>query len=151
LVGNKVSNIPDESYIVPFGKAAIRREGTDVTIVSSSMMSIKAQQAAEELEKEGISCEVIDLRSIVPLDYDTVMKSIEKTNHVVIAQEANLRGGMAGDIVAEIIDRGFDLLDTRPVRVGALNVPMPYNIELENLVIPSVEKIKDAVRKALNN
>lgn len=143
--------VPDGDYIVPFGKAAIRSEGTDVTIVSYSMMSIKAQQAAEELDKEGISCEVIDLRSIVPLDYETVMNSIAKTSRVVVTQETNLRGGLAGDIVAEIIDRGFDLLDAPPVRVGGLNVPMPYNMGLENYVIPNVESIKTAVRKVLNN
>ena len=143
--------IPEGDYIVPFGKAAIRSEGTDVTIVSYSMMSIKAQQAAEELAKEGISCEVIDLRSIVPLDYEAVMNSIAKTSRVVVTQEANLRGGLAGDIVAEIIDRGFDLLDAPPVRVGGLNVPMPYNMGLENYVIPDVESIKTAVRKVLNN
>ena len=143
--------VPEGDYIVPLGKAAIRSEGTDVSIISYSMMSIKAQQAAEELAKEGISCEVIDLRSIVPLDYETVMNSIAKTNRVVVAQETNLRGGLAGDIVAEIIDRGFDLLDAPPVRVGGLNVPMPYNMGLENHVIPNIESIKTAVRKVLNN
>ncbi len=142
--------VPEGDYIVPLGKAAIRCEGTDVTIVSYSMMSIKAQQAAQELAEEGISCEVIDLRSIVPLDYETVMKSIAKTSRVVVTQEANLRGGLAGDIVAEIIDRGFDLLDAPPARVGGLNVPMPYNMTLENYVIPSVESIKTAVRKVLS-
>lgn len=142
--------VPEEDYIVAFGKAVVRRPGTDATIVSYSMMSIKAQQAAEELAQEGISCEVIDLRSILPLDYETVMESVAKTNRVVVTQEANLRGGLAGDIVAEIIDRGFHLLDAPPIRVGGLNVPMPYNMGLENYVIPSVEKIKEAVRKALN-
>ncbi len=144
--------VPDnEDYTVPLGKAVIRKEGTDVTIVAYSMMAVKAEQAAEELAEEGISCEVIDLRSILPLDYDTVMDSIGKTNRVVVAQEANLRGGLASDIVAQIIDRGFDMLDAPPVRVGALNVPMPYNMGLENEVIPSVDKIKQAVRKALSD
>lgn len=143
--------VPDGDYIVPFGKAAIRREGSDVTIVSYSMMSIRAQNAAEELAKQGISCEVIDLRSILPLDYETVMNSIAKTNRVVVCQEANLRGGMAGDIVAEIIDRGFDLLDAPPVRVGAPNVPMPYNAGLEAICIPDEENIKEAVLKVMSN
>ena len=144
--------VPDnEDYIVPFGKAAIRREGTDVTIVSYSMMSLRAQNAAEELAKEGISCEVIDLRSILPLDYETVMNSIAKTNRVVVCQEANLRGGMAGDIVAEIIDRGFDLLDAPPVRVGAPNVPMPYNAGLEAICIPDESNIKEAVYRVMSN
>ncbi len=144
--------VPDgEDYIVPFGKAAIRREGTDVTIVSYSMMSVRAQNAAEELAKQGISCEVIDLRSILPLDYETVMNSIAKTNRVVVCQEANLRGGLAADIVAEIIDRGFDLLDAPPVRVGAPNVPMPYNAGLEAICIPDEENIKEAVMKVMSN
>lgn len=144
--------VPDnEDYIVPFGKAAIRREGTDVTIVSYSMMSIRAQNAAEELAEQGISCEVIDLRSILPLDYETVMNSVAKTNRVVVCQEANLRGGLAGDIVSEIIDRGFDLLDAPPVRVGAPNVPMPYNAGLEAICIPNENDIKEAVLKVMSN
>lgn len=144
--------VPDGEYTVPFGKAAIRKEGSDVTIVSYSMMSIKALEAADELEKErGIRCEVIDLRSLLPLDYETVMGSLSRTNRVVVCQESNLRGGMAADIVAEIVDRGFDLLDAPPVRVGAPNVPMPYNMTLENEVIPSVAKIKAAVLQALEN
>lgn len=116
-----------------------------------SQMALKAEDAAEDLAKEGISCEVIDLRSILPLDYDTVMASVEKTGRVVVCQEANLRGGLAGDIVAEIIDRGFDLLDAPPVRVGALNVPMPYNISLENYVIPGKDNICSAVHKVMSN
>jgi len=147
--------VPDgkegEAYTVPFGKAAVRREGNDITIVAYSMMALKAKKVADELAKEGISCEVIDLRSLLPLDYDTVMKSIAKTSRVVVCQEANLRGGMAGDIVAEIIDRGFDYLDAPPVRVGALNVPMPYNKGLEELCIPNEQKIKDAVYSVLSN
>lgn len=140
-----------EDYTVPFGKAAIRRKGKDVTIVSYSMMALKAQKAAEELAKEGIDCEVIDLRSILPLDYECVMTSIAKTNRVVVTQEANVRGGLAGDIVAEIIDRGFDLLDAPPVRVGALNVPMPYNAGLEEICIPDEGNIKEAVFKVLSD
>ena len=143
--------VPEELYTVPFGKAAIRREGKDVTIISYSMMSIHAIEAAKELAKEGIDCEVIDLRSIVPMDYETVMDSIKKTNRVVVTQEANLRGGFAADVVAEIIDRGFDLLDAPPVRVGGLNVPMPYNMGLENHVIPGKETIINAVRKVLKD
>jgi len=143
--------VPEGDYIVPFGKAAIRREGKDVTIVAYSMMAIRAQNAAEELAKEGIDCEVIDLRSLLPLDYDTVMASVAKTGRVVVAQEAHLRGGLASDIVAEIIDRGFDLLDAPPVRVGAPNVPMPYNVGLEKACIPDENSIKAAVHKVLSN
>ena len=144
-------DVPEEQYTVPFGKAVVRREGKDVTIVAYSMMVLKALEAAEELAKEKIECEVIDLRSILPLDYETVLNSLAKTNRIVVCQEANLRGGLAGDIVAEIVDRGFDLLDSRAVRVGGLNVPMPYNMGLENHVIPSKESIKQGVYKALKD
>jgi pyruvate dehydrogenase E1 component beta subunit len=143
--------VPEEQYTVPFGKAAVRREGADVTIVSYSLMAIRSLEAAEELEKEGISCEVIDLRSLVPLDYETVMASVRKTHRVVVAQESHIRGSLASDIVSEIIDRGFDDLDSPPVRVGSLNVPMPYNIHLENMVVPDKNTIKKAVYTALDD
>ncbi|MCL1854746.1 MAG: alpha-ketoacid dehydrogenase subunit beta [Clostridia bacterium] len=147
--------VPDgpegENYTVPFGKAAIRREGTDVTVIAYSMMAVRAKAAAAELEKEGISCEVIDLISLLPLDYETVMNSIAKTGRVVVCQESNLRGGLASDIVAEIISRGFDLLDAPPVRVGGLNVPTPYNKGLEALCIPDENKIRAAVHTVLSN
>jgi len=143
--------VPEEEYTIPLGKAAVRREGKDVTLLAYSMMAMKVQTAAEDLAKEGIDCEVIDLRSLLPLDYDAVLASLEKTNRIVIVQEANLRGGMASDIVAEVVDRGFDLLDAPPVRVGGLNVPMPYNKTLEDLVIPSEETIKEAVRKVMKD
>ncbi len=141
--------VPDEDYTVPFGKAAVRREGSDVTIVTYSYMTVKSMNVAEELAAEGIQCEVIELRSLLPLDYETVMKSVEKTNRVVVAQEAHLRGGMASDIVAEIVDRGFDLLDAPPVRVGSLNIPVPFNRTLENMVIPDENKIMSAVKRVL--
>lgn len=137
--------VPSGDYTVPIGKAIIRREGSDITLVSYSLMSLKALEAASALEKEGISCEVIDLRTILPCDYDTVMASISKTHRVIVIQEANLRGGFASDMIAEIIDRGFDMLEAPPMRVGGLNVPMPYNIELENHVMPNTKKIIDAV------
>ncbi|KPJ88239.1 MAG: pyruvate dehydrogenase [Spirochaetes bacterium DG_61] len=143
--------VPEEDYTVPFGKAALRREGSDVTIVTYSHMTLKSLNVAEELEKEGIKCEVVELRSLLPLDYDTMMKSIGKTNRVVVAQEAHLRGGVASDIVAEICERGFDLLDAPPVRVGALNIPVPFNKKLESMVIPDENRIKQAVYKVLED
>ncbi len=143
--------VPEGDYIVPFGEAAVRCEGTDVTIVTYSMMSVHAQAAAEELAKEGISVEVIDLRSLLPLDYDTVMKSVAKTGRVLVVHEAMVRGGTAGEIIAEIIERGFDLLDAPPMRLGALNVPLPYNAGLESLCIPNKDTIKESVYKLLRN
>jgi pyruvate/2-oxoglutarate/acetoin dehydrogenase E1 component len=142
--------VPDEAYTIDLGKAAVRRTGSHVTIVSYSMMALKALEAATELEREGISCEVIDLRTIVPCDYETIMSSIAKTHRVVIVQEANLRGGFASDVVAEIVERGFDTLEAPPVRVGGLNVPMPYNQKLEETVIPNTEKIIRAVKTTLD-
>ena len=141
--------VPEQEYTVPFGQATVRRKGSDVTVLSYSLMSLKAQNAADELAKEGIDCEVIDLRSIVPLDYKTIMESVEKTNRLVIVQEAHLRGGMASDIMAGVIERGFDLLDAPPVRVGALNIPIPFNKNLESMIIPGEEKIRNAVYKVL--
>ena len=143
--------VPEEDYTVPFGKAAVRREGSDITIVTYSYMTVKSMNVAEELSAEGIQCEVIELRSLLPLDYDTVMKSIEKTNRVVVVQEAHLRGGMASDIVSEIVERGFDLLDAPPVRVGSLNIPVPFNRALENMVIPDENRIRSAVKKVLES
>jgi pyruvate/2-oxoglutarate/acetoin dehydrogenase E1 component len=143
--------VAEGDYTIPFGRAVIRREGTDVTIVAYSLMSVKAQIAAEELAKESIECEVIDLRSLFPLDYDTVFKSLEKTHRIVVVQEANIRGGLAGDIVAEIVENKFDLLDAPPARVGGLNVPMPYNRGLEAEVIPNEQSIKNAVYKVLKD
>lgn len=142
--------VPEEEYTIPFGKAAIKTEGSDVTVVTYSNMVPLCVEIAAELKHKDINVEVIDLRTLLPLDYDTVMESIKKTNRVVIVHEANVRGGMGGDILSEIIERGFDLLDAPPVRVGGLNVPMPYNIELEKKVIPDGDKIKKAIEKVLN-
>jgi pyruvate dehydrogenase E1 component beta subunit len=142
--------VPSVDFTIPLGQAKIQRQGSDVTIVTYSMMVVKALNVAEALSKEGIECEVIDLRSLLPLDYDTVIASLEKTQRVVVAHEANLRGGMGSDIVAEICDRGFDFLDAPPVRIGGLNVPIPFSSCLEQMVIPSEASIKEAVYKVLN-
>ena len=145
--------VPDgaegESYTVPIGKAAIRREGSDVTLLAYSMAALRAAEAAAELEAEGVSCEVIDLISLLPMDYATIMASVAKTGRVVICHESNLRGGLGSDISAEIVERGFDLLDAPPVRVAGLNVPAPYNKTLEAMCIPDAAKIKAGVRKVL--
>ena len=133
------------------GKAAVSREGRDVTLVTYSSMVKTCLQAAEKLEQEGISCEVIDLRTLLPLDYDTVIASIEKTGRVIVVHEACKRGGMGSDIVAEINERAFDLLDAPPLRVGALNIPIPYNAVLESAVLPDVSDVISAVHKSLSN
>lgn len=141
----------DEDYTVPIGKADIKREGSDVTLVTYSNMVNVCLKAAEELAKEAVSCEVVDLRSLLPLDYDTVIASLEKTGRLVVVHEACKRGGLSGDIIAEICERAFDLLDAPPLRVGALNIPTPYNAQLEEAVLPSKDDVIAAVRKVLSN
>ncbi len=143
-------NVPNEDYIVPIGKAKLLRQGSDVTIISYGMMSLKAQQAAIEMVHEGVTCDVIDLRSLLPIDYDTVINSIMKTGRVVIAQESSLRGGIASDITAEIISRSFDYLDAPIERIGGLNVPMPYSKVLEDYVVPDIVQVKDAIRRVVD-
>src|SRR5581483_11424384 len=128
------------------GVADIKREGKDVTIVARSLTVPTALKAAEELEKQGVSCEVIDPRTIRQLDIDTIVESVKKTNRVVIAEESHPFCGVAAEISAEINERAFDYLDAPVKRVSGADVPMPYAKNLEQLAIPDVERIIAAVR-----
>jgi pyruvate dehydrogenase E1 component beta subunit len=141
------SEVPDTDYIVPFGKAAIRREGSDVTIVANLLMSYKAQEAARILEAEGISCEVIDPRTLVPFDYETVVNSVRKTGKLMIIHEDNYNCGWGAQVASYFAEHEIFLLDAPIVRISALDTPVPFSPVLENHVIPSVEKITDAARK----
>lgn len=141
----------DAEHIIPIGKARIIREGNSVTLVTYSSMVKVCLDAADELKDEGIACEVIDLRTLLPLDYDTVIASLAKTGRIAIVHEAAKRGGIGSDIIAELNERAFDLLDAPPLRVGALNVPIPYNETLENVVLPDKENVKQAVYKLLSD
>lgn len=143
--------VPEEEYTIPFGKADIKREGKDLTIVATSYMVYKALEAAEILQKEdGISVEVIDPRTLVPFDLDTVVKSICKTEHLLIVHEAFERGGIGAEIAAQVANsEAFYHLDAPIERIGGLNVTMPYSHVLERLVVPSPEKIVARVRKML--
>lgn len=141
----------DAEHIVPIGKARVVREGNSVTLVTYSSMVKSCLDAADELKEEGIECEVIDLRTLLPLDYDTVIASLTKTGRIAIVYEAAKRGGLGSDIIAELNERAFDLLDAPPLRVGALNVPVPYNEALENVVLPDKENVKQAVYKLLSD
>jgi len=136
----------DDDFTIPLGVAEIKREGTDATIVARSLMVPTALKAAEQLEQQGVSCEVIDPRTIRPLDIDTIVKSVKKTNRVVIAEESHPFCGVAAEISAEINERAFDYLDAPVRRVSGEDVPMPYAKNLENLAIPGVEQIVEAVR-----
>ncbi|MCD4672654.1 MAG: alpha-ketoacid dehydrogenase subunit beta [Anaerolineaceae bacterium] len=142
--------VPEEDYTIPFGEAVVRREGADVTIVAISIMVHKALAAAESLNQMGIKCEVIDPRTIYPFDYDTVLQSLDKTHRLIVTHESNRRSGIGAEIVSQVVERGFDLLDDHPVIVAGLDVPMPYNRQLEAMVIPSEEKIKNAVLKLMD-
>jgi pyruvate dehydrogenase E1 component beta subunit len=131
---------------VPIGKAKVRRVGSDVTLVAYSRMVGFALKAAEELEKEGISAEVVDLRTIRPMDHATVLESVKKTNRLVTAEEGWGPMGVGAEIVARITEFGFDYLDAPPLRVCQEDVPLPYAANLEALSLPSVEKIVKAAK-----
>jgi len=141
--------IPNGEYLVPFGQADIKRKGKDVTIVAISYMVTKALKVAGHLAEEGIEAEVIDPRTLVPLDIETILQSIYKTNRAVIVHEECQRGGIGAEIIAQIQEKAFDYLDAPVERVGALNVPIPYSEPLENAVIPGEEDILKAVRWVL--
>ncbi len=141
--------VPAGDYVIPLGKADIKRAGTDVTVVATQMMVQRALQVAGDLEKEGVSVEVIDPRTLVPLDEDAILNSVGKTNRLVIVHEAVKRGGFGAEIAAMVSERGLDLLDAPIARVGARNVPMPYNDKLELATIPSRDDILAAIRSVL--
>ena len=132
---------------IEFGVADIKREGESVTIVATGKMVHEALNAAEELAKDGIEAEVIDPRTLFPLDKETIYKSIEKTNKVLIVTEENKRGSFAGEIAAMIAEEAFDYLDGPIVRVGAMNTPVPFSPVLEQYYIPSSDDIVKAVKE----
>jgi pyruvate dehydrogenase E1 component beta subunit len=147
----KKGEVPEEDYFIPFGEAAIRREGTDVSIVAIGYMVDLALTAAEELEKEGISAEVIDPRTLEPLDMGTILTSVDKTGRVVVVDEDVLRCGVPGEILMQIYEqRRGDGKSTVPMaRVAAANVPIPYSEKYELDVLPTPEKIIEAVHEVL--
>ncbi len=141
--------VPDEEYIIPLKKADVKREGTDVTVITYSMMVHHSLEAAKRLEKEGISVEVIDLRTIWPFDFDTVSESVKKTGHVVIAHESWKVGGVGAELASQIQEKLFDFLDAPIVRVGAEHVPIPFSPPLEKRVIPDSDDVYRAVKQVL--
>jgi len=147
MYGNKGEVPEDPEFTIPLGLADIKREGTDATIVARSLMVPVALKAAEQLEKQGISCEVIDPRTIRPLDIDTIVESVKKTNRVVVAEESHPFCGVAAEISMEIMERAFDYLDAPVKRVSGVDVPMPYAKNLEELAIPDVDQLVAAVRE----
>src|SRR6185503_5323085 len=147
MYGMKGEVPEDEDFTIPLGVADVKREGTDATIIARSLMVPTALKAAEELEKDGISCEVIDPRTIRPLDIETIIESVKKTNRVVIAEESHPFCGVGAEISHEIMEQAFDYLDAPVKRISGADVPMPYAKNLERLAIPDVEQIVAAVRE----
>ncbi len=141
--------VPEELYAIPLGKADIKREGTDVTVVATSAMVPRALSAATVLERDGISVEVVDPRTLQPLDEDTILASVRKTNRLLVVHEACVRGGFGAEVAAMVGAKAFDHLDAPVARLGAPHTPMPYNDRLELEVIPSQERIVEAVRALL--
>jgi pyruvate dehydrogenase E1 component beta subunit len=143
-------DVPEvEDYVLPIGKAKVRREGTDVTITAHSRMVGFALQAAEKLAEEGIECEVIDLRTLRPLDHETIVESVKKTNRLVSAEEGWGPMGVGAEVVARVIEHAFDYLDAPPLRVHQEDVPLPYAANLEALSLPGVDKIVKAVKAVM--
>lgn len=135
-----------DDFVLPIGKAKVEREGTDVTIVAFSIMVGMAMQAAEKLAEQGISAEVINLRSIRPLDTETIAASVRKTNRLVTLEEGWPYAGIGAEVAMQIMETAFDHLDAPPVRVTGLDVPMPYAANLEKLALPRLEQVVEAAR-----
>ena len=141
--------VPEELYAIPIGKADVKREGTDVTVVATAAMVPRALLAATQLERDGVSVEVLDPRTLRPLDTETILESVRKTNRLLIVHEACTQGGFGAEVSAMVVEKAFDYLDAPIARLGAPDTPMPYNDELERATIPSQEKIFAAIQSLL--
>jgi pyruvate/2-oxoglutarate/acetoin dehydrogenase E1 component len=149
LLYNTTGPVPDEEYLVPIGVADIKRAGDDVTIVATSRMVLFALSAAEELARRGIESEVIDPRTLKPLDIETIVRSVQKTGRLVVVNEGHLTGGFTAEVAACVQRAAFDWLDAPIMQVATDDVPLPYSGALELEAIPSVQDIVDAALKAV--
>jgi pyruvate dehydrogenase E1 component beta subunit len=148
MYGDK-GEVPEGEYLIPIGVASVRKEGKDVTIVSFGKIFKVAMAAAQELEKEGISAEVIDLRSVRPIDYKTVIESVKKTNRLVVVEEAWPLASISGEIAYKIQREAFDYLDAPVVRVNSADVPLPYAPTLIEVALPNVARTVKAVKEVM--
>ena len=139
--------MPAEAYAIPFGEASVVREGKDVTVVSYGLTVQRALEAAEKLGKDRIQAEVIDLRTLSPIDWDTVMESVESTGRLVVVDEANPRCSIATDVAAHVAQEAFDALKAAPQMVTAPHTPVPFSPALEDLYIPTADAIAKAASK----
>jgi len=150
LLYNSKGEVPDDpEFLVPFGQAGILKEGNQVTLVGYGRMAILCRQAAQQLESEGVSCEVVDLKTLNPLDLETVIGSVEKTGRALVVEECWQSAGLGGDLAARIYERCFDRLLAPVKRISGLDVPMPYSRKIEKLCIPQPEGIAQGVRDLL--
>jgi 2-oxoisovalerate dehydrogenase E1 component beta subunit len=139
--------LPAEDYTVPLGKAIVRRKGQDLTIITYAAMMHTSLEAADELAKEGIEAEVVDLRTLLPLDRETILASVKKTNRLLVVHEDTRTGGIAGEIAAIVCEEAFDDLDAPVARVTALDTPVPYSPPLEERFLPQRNDVVAAARK----
>ncbi len=142
--------VPEEEYIIPLGQAEIKKKGREVTIITFSYMVWKTLRAAQQLEKEGVDVEVVDLRTLYPLDLETILQSVRKTNRALIVHEGCRRNGIGAEIACRIQEEAFDYLDAPVERVAAMDVPIPYSEPLEKAVIPDEEDIIQGVKRVLS-
>ena len=147
LLYGKRGEVPDEHYTVPMGQAAVRREGTDITLAAYGRMVYTSLEAADRLAERGVEAEVIDLRTLQPLDIETIIRSVEKTNRVVIVEENWRTGGFSAEIASTVQEAAFDYLDGPVGRVNGHDVPAPYNATLEDLQIPDADRIIAEIEK----
>ena len=149
LYTTKFNDVPeaDEDVCIPFGKARIVTEGTDITVVANSMMTIKAEKAIRKLQKDGVSAELIDLRTIVPLDTETIVRSVKKTGKLLIIDEGHVSFGITGEIAARIMPEVFYDLEAPIERMGTSDVPLPFSPALEFPLIPDEKKIAAKIRQ----
>lgn len=138
--------LPHEDYVVPLGKARTHREGKDISIITYGMMVHECAKAAEELSKDGVDVEIIDLRTLLPLDEDAIIESVKKTNRVLVVHEDTRTGGIAGEIAMRISEKAFEFLDAPILRVTAIDTPVPYSPPLEDYYLPQVSDIVTACR-----
>ncbi|MFN4160191.1 MAG: alpha-ketoacid dehydrogenase subunit beta [Gemmobacter sp.] len=149
LMYNDKAPVPEGEYLIPFGVANIKREGTDITLVATSSMVQVAEKAAEALAAEGISAEVIDPRTIVPLDEETILKSVRKTGRAIVIDEGHQSYGITAEIASQISEKAFYHLDGPVIRMGAMDVPVPFSPALEDLTVPTPEAVAEAARKLM--
>ena len=148
-VAGAATEVPEEPYELPFGEAAIRREGKDVTIVAIGLMVHRALEAAQALEAEGVDAEVIDLRTLVPLDRDTVYNSVRKTGRLVVADEDYTSYGVTAEVITSVVERDVGILKSTPRRVAYPDIQVPYSRPMEQFALPNADKIAVAVQATL--